>query len=303
MWPGNQWIDIGCLEWSARLTWRGSAPLCTTRSAGYACPQPESPLSSPTLEPGGGIPSISALFAETFTDVTENIQGYLMVALALMAVMIPFSLVLTFVGMFGLYMALGIGVFASILGGAAIGEATGDSDLGGIVTVIGSVGSSVLAFLVFFALILLMAAAMAPLSASLDRAIAAHQRGEAPLTFNAAFATIRQDMMSAFGAVALVSATSLVGVFFCYVGAFVPAFFFSFAFPMVALHRKGAREAMRICATHAMARPMEHFVFMLAFVGTSLVAAYIPLLGPVFTLAFHVRAYRKMFGDGPEPVL
>ena len=35
----------------------------------------------------------------------------------------------------------------------------------------------------------------------------------------------------------------------------------------------------------------------------SMVASYVPVLGPAFLMALHVRAYRSMFGDGPEPML
>lgn len=260
-------------------------------------------MSTSTHESGGGIPSLGALYSETLTDLTQNIQGYLMVGLALMAVVFPISMVGSMVGMFAMYAVMGVGVLASALGGAAIGEATGEQDLAGIVTMFGSAGSFLVGFAVFFALIAALVGAMAPVSASLYRAIAAHQRGEGTLSFGGAFTTVRQDIVPAATVVLLVTGMSFVGVFFCYVGALVPAILFSFAFTMVALHRKGALEALKICARHGMARPSEHVVFGLAYVGTALVAGYVPLLGHMFLMALSVRAYRKMFGDGVEPVL
>jgi uncharacterized membrane protein len=260
-------------------------------------------LSTSTREPGGGIPSLGALYSETLTDLTQNIQGYLMVGLALLAVVFPISMVGTMVGMIAMYAVMGIGVFASALGGSAIGEATGEQDLAGIVTMFGSAGSIFLGFALFFALIGLLTAAIAPVSASLYRAIAAHQRGEGTLTFADAFSTVRQDIVPTATVMLLVTGMTIVGVFFCYVGALVPAILFSFAFSMVALHRKGAMEALKICARHVMARPSEHALFVLAYMGTAMVAGYVPLLGHMFLIALAVRAYRKMFGDGVEPVL
>ncbi|MES2643912.1 MAG: hypothetical protein V4850_30770 [Myxococcota bacterium] len=260
-------------------------------------------MSTSTREPGGGIPSLGALYSETLTDLTQNIQGYLMMGLALMAVVFPVSMVGTMVGMIAMYAVMGVGIFASALGGSAIGEATGEQDLGGIVTMFGSFGSFFLAFVVLFASLACLAGAMAPVSASLYRAIAAHQRGEGTLSFGDAFSTVRQDIVPTATVMLLVTGMAIVGVLFCYVGALVPAILFGFAFSMVALHRKGAMEALKICARHAMARPSEHAIFVLAYMGTAMVAGYVPLLGHMFLIALAVRAYRKMFGDGVEPVL
>lgn len=257
----------------------------------------------PVREAGGGLPSLGALYGETFQDLTQNIQGYLMVGLALIAVVMPVSFLVGFVGVFVMYAAMGAGIVASVAGGGAIGDATGDRDLGGLVAGVGSIGAIIVGFLVFFALIAVMSALFAPLSASLYRAVAAHQRGETPLTFGGAFSTVKQDIVPTAMVLLLVTGASFLGVMFCYVGVFVPMVLFSFAFMMVALHRKGALEALRISARHAMARPSEHLVYVLAVFGTSLVAAYIPLLGPMFLIALNVRAYRKMFGDGAEPML
>jgi len=260
-------------------------------------------MSTSTREDGGGIASIGALFSETLTDVMNNIVGYLMLGLALMAVAVPVGIIASIISLIVLYGVMGIGVFASVAGGSALEDATGDQDLGGMIGALGSMGSIAFAFLLFVGLLLFLTAAMGPLSASLYRAIAAHQRGEGTLSFGAAFSTITQDIGATMGAVLLVTLCTLVGVLFCYVGALVPAVLFTFALPMVALHRKGAFEALQRCARHAMAHPSDHGLFVLCYFGVSMVAAYIPLLGQVFVLAFAVRAYRKMFGDGPEPVV
>ena len=118
-------------------------------------------MSTSHREAGGGIPSIGALFSETLTDVMNNIVGYLMMGLALMAVAIPVGIFASIVSLIVLYGVMGVGVFASLAGGAAMQEATGDEDLGGMVGALGSMGSIAVAFLLFFAFLLFLAAAMA----------------------------------------------------------------------------------------------------------------------------------------------
>lgn len=278
-------------------------PLVYMPPAGVPRPELEVPLPYPKHESGGGIPSLGAVFSETFTDLTENIGGYCMAGLAFVAVVFPVSMVGTLVGMFTLYLVMGLGVVASAAGGSAIGEATGDQDLGGVITAFGGLGSFVLGFIAFFLIVAVMVGVLAPVTASLYRAIAEHQRGGAPLTFGGAFATVGQDVGSTVGAACLLTLASMVGMLFCYVGALVPLVLFCFAFLMVALHRKGALNAMKICAAHAIARPAEHVLFCLAYFATAFIAGNIPVLGHIFMVALSVRAYRKMFGDAAEPVL
>ena len=50
------------------------------------------------------------------------------------------------------------------------------------------------------------------------------------------------------------------------------------------------------------ARP-NHVLFALLFMAVSMVATYVPILGPMFISALHLRAHRTMFGDEREPKL
>lgn len=250
-------------------------------------------------EPGGALPPLGDLFNESFQDFGQNIGGYLLATLGVMLVAFPVTMVLTMVGMVVMYAVIILGIVGSAVGGAALGEAS--QDAAGLMAVFGSFGSMFAGFFVMALFVSLGVGLTAPLNASLERAIAAHQRGEAPLEFNAAFKTMGEGFMSAVTAQLLVTGASLLGVFFCYVGALVPLVLFSFVMPMVALHRKGAFEALSRCARHAMAHPSEHLTFGLVYFGMTLVASYVPIVGPAFMRGLKVRAYRKFFGDGAEP--
>ncbi len=254
-------------------------------------------MSTPTHEPGGSLPPIGALFSETFDDLIKNIGPYVLAAVGFFVVVMPVGMVAGMIGMVGMYVVL----FGGIIGSAALGQAAGDSDVGGLITAVGSLGSFGLAFVAFAFFIAVSSAVGAPFGASLNRAIAAHQRGEGTLAFNSAFSTATQDIGSSLVVAALVAFAGLLGMLFCYVGALVPAVLFSFAPTMVALHRQGALAAFSRCARHAMANPGEHVVWALVYLGSAMVSAYIPVIGTAFLLALNVRAYRKVFGDGPEP--
>ena len=41
----------------------------------------------------------------------------------------------------------------------------------------------------------------------------------------------------------------------------------------------------------------------MVYLGLIMVGSYVPIVGPMFATAFHVRAYRGVFGDDAEPVL
>ena len=256
----------------------------------------------PRHEAGGGIPALGVLFSETLEDLTTNFQGYLLLGLAWLVAVLPLTLFVAFGSMFGMYVVMGLGIGGSVLAARVVAERSGDQDLSGLVAMVGSLVSVGGALVLFFGVLVLLGAVLAPLIASFTRAVAAHQRGEGELSFQSGFATLRQDLPATIGVSMFTGAAGILGVLFCYVGALVPAVLFGFSHNLVTLHRKGAREALGIAARHAIARPTEHITVILALMGTSLVAAYVPVVGQMFTLALGVRAYRKMYGDGPEPV-
>jgi len=44
-------------------------------------------------------------------------------------------------------------------------------------------------------------------------------------------------------------------------------------------------------------------MYGLLTVAGGMVAGYVPVVGAMFMVAFHVRAYRYLFGDGPDAVV
>jgi hypothetical protein len=98
---------------------------------------------------------------------------------------------------------------------------------------------------------------------------------------------------------------TLTGVglmFFILPGLAVPVVF-GFATSLVFLHRQGAVQAMRTAMQHALAHLEWHTPFALLYLVMVSFGGYLPIIGPAFAIAFHVRAYRYVFGDGDEPAL
>jgi uncharacterized membrane protein len=146
-------------------------------------------------------------------------------------------------------------------------------------------------------------ALFAPLHASLYRAVAAQQRGEKPLELGSAFSTLTQGLMPAIGAACIVVALSLLGVMFCYLPALLVPIFFGFTMGFAALHGLGGTQSARLSLQHAMKNLNWYVMFGILSIVMSMVASYVPVVGPMFAIAFHVRAYRYLFGDGSEPNL
>ena len=252
--------------------------------------------------PGGQLPDLGKLFNATLGDVIDNLAGYGLAGLGQFVVMMPVMIVLIFVIYFGIFTFMFGGAMISGVVGALVAQALGD-DAGGAATSIGFLGTFGGMFLMIFALIGGVTAILAPLSASLYREIAAHQRGEGKLEFASAFRSAMIDVPSVVITMLLVTGLSLVGMFFCYVPGFFVSFGAMLAMGLVALHRRGPIDAIRLSFSHAMASPGWHVPFWLILLLGGMVAGYVPIIGPMFLMALHVRAHREMFGDGPEPVL
>ncbi len=85
--------------------------------------------------------------------------------------------------------------------------------------------------------------------------------------------------------------------------AFLVSFLLGFAVTMASVHRMGVFGSLKTVASHAIAHPAWHAKVALLYIVVMMVANNVPVIGAVFGVSFHVRAYRKVFGDGPEPVL
>jgi hypothetical protein len=252
--------------------------------------------------PGGHLPNIGELFNETLAEFQDNIGPYALASLGHTLVVMP----LVMVAIFGMYFLMIMGFFGgtmvSVLAGVVVSEVI-HPDLGALVMGVGYLLSMVLPFLAIFFVIGLMIGVMAPLQASLVRAVAAHQRGEAELDLSAAFSTVTQDLVSVLIAGTLLGTMTTVGVMlFILPGLLVPVFF-GFAMGLVAINRRGGIEGVRMALQHALGHMEWHVTFGVLSIGLTMIASYVPIIGPAFAVAFHVRAHRQLFGDDVEPVL
>lgn len=252
--------------------------------------------------PGGEWPDPLQLFQDTFKEVIEDVGPYVLAGLGQMLVMVPVVLGLVFFiyfgmlfWMFGGFVVTGIAAAIAIeVGGEAVGTV-----LSLIVMLVWYLGG----FIALFGISAAIGACLAPMNASLVRRVAMHQRGEKELDLGASFSHMNVDVMSvilvSFGVGFIVS----VGFLFLYIPGIIGLVFLGHASALVVLHRRGAVNAMSTSASHVMSNPAYYGMFWLLYIGISLIAAYIPLLGTMYLLAVHVKAHRTLFGDGEEAVV
>lgn len=250
---------------------------------------------------GGELPEVGALFSETLAEFTDNIGPYALAGLGQLMVVIPVTVValigfyvVFFGGMFGTWMVGA--VFASVL--SQISE-----DLGGIAMLIASLASMLVPVLLMLPFLLILIAALVPIQASMIRAVAAHQRGERPLDLMASFSTATQGLSSVLLAGVIMATLTILGLVLCYLPALVVPIFFGFTTSFAALHRVGGLQAAQMSLKHALGHLNWYLMFGLMSILINMVSVYIPVLGPMFSVALHVRAYRALFGDGETPVV
>lgn len=251
---------------------------------------------------GGGHPNAGVALQRTMTDFTANMAPYVMGGVGLFLIRMVFG----FVAVFFVYFVMGViglgGIFGTAILGAAVGSVAGD-DAGGLVAALGLVLTYVLVLFSIFPTIAVLASVLAPFHASADRAVAAYQRGEEELTFAAPFATFAQDLVSAVLVVGIVAIAASIGTMFFILPGFAVSCLCMYAPQLVFLHRKGPIDAIRTSVRTVMSDPQSHGVTWLMFLAIGMVANYVPVIGPMFMVALHVRVYREVFGDGQEAVL
>jgi uncharacterized membrane protein len=264
-------------------------------------PQPQPIRLEPV--PGGRLPEVGALFSATMNEFMANLGPYALagVGLFLVGMMLAFVMIpLIYLAMTGVMV---FGLLGSVFLGVGVSELSGSEDAGAFAMMLGYLGSFGLMFTAMFAVIGFMGAVTAPFQASLTRAVAAHQRGEGKLEIGAAFGTATQDLGSVVVVAALYMTAIVIGSMACYLPAFFVMALASMAPTMVYLHREGAGSALTLSTRHAMANLGFYVPLALVLFLSAMISAYVPVIGPMFGVALHVRAYREMFGDGPEPVL
>ncbi len=244
-------------------------------------------------EDGGKIPDVGQLLSETTAEFMDNIGPYALAGLGQLLVVLPVTFIGIIVGYIAMMFAMMFGMAGSTMVGAGIG-----GDAGGAVAGVGTLASMGLGFLALFLVIGLMMAIIGPVSASLHRGVAAHQRGEKQLELSSAFSTLTQDIVSVLLVAILFGSVVTFGVFLCYLPGILAMIVFGFAGPLVYIGRRGPVASMALSMRHC----VENINFYLPFGGIYFVimmfAAYVPVIGPMYGMALHIRAYRQIFGDG-----
>lgn len=252
--------------------------------------------------PGGVLPEAMDIFNDTVAEFMDDPMPYLLAGLGQFAVFVPLFLGMFLLVYFGIFATL----FGGLLGGAILGAVTSEfvgPELGSLVFFFTYLGSwAVMIGLVVFG-VLAVSAVVAPMQASLTRRVAEHQRGGRKLDFMASFTDMRQDLLRVILVAFTVATVIGMGAMACYIPGLVAMALLTFATTLVALHRRGVMDSAVISTTHVADNFSFHGLFALIYIGLALVAGYIPIIGPMFVMAMHVRAYRVIFGDAEEPVL
>lgn len=231
----------------------------------------------------GDLPAIGDLFSETMDEFSQNLGPYALAGLAYFLV----TLLVTFGGIFLLY----AGMFAAVFGGIGVGAAVG-GDAGGILAMLISVGGFFVSMMLFMAVIL---AILMPMNASLERAVRSHLSGEGELGFGSPFSTIFQDFVKVVLTGLLVSFIATMGVFVFYIGVFIAAWLLFWATSRVALDRKGPVEAIQSSLGRVWADPGGAGALTAVCFVVMIIAGYVPIVGPMFGVAFKVRAHAALF--------
>jgi len=256
---------------------------------------------SPRLA-GGELPSVTELFSSVIQDVGDDLGGYAIAGLGYWLVQIAATMILIPV----IYAAIIGGMLAGMAGGAGlgglVGSVAGDPDVGGAVGGIGMIlGMTVGTFVPLFLVILAFTAVISPLSASLIRAIAAKQRGDEPLTIGSAFSTYTQDLVKVVGVQVVLMTLGMLALMACYFPVFFVGIPFGFAFTLVALHRRGPIDAVKLSFAHFMAHKQWHLGFWGMGIVAGIIGAYVPVIGMTVSLSYFVKVHRAVFGDDEEP--
>jgi hypothetical protein len=246
--------------------------------------------------PGGEVPDVGRILSDTTAEFMADLGPYALAGLGYQLVVVPVVIVM-FLGIYlGLTVFIALGLVASLSGAFVVGEIFGP-DLGALAAFVLQMIAFAASFLVLGALTLVLAAPLAVVHAGLVRAIAAHQRGDEVLDLGAPFRHMRGGLSSIMVAFALYGGLVLVGAVMCYLPALLVPLFFGFALTLVSLHGRGAVAGFRESLAAMLAHPQQHVALWGLSLVLGLVGAYVPVIGPMFALALHVRAHRTIFGD------
>jgi hypothetical protein len=240
---------------------------------------PSTPPIAGTRFPGGELPQVSVMITEILGDLMKNFVGWLQfgvgnlvfVILSLALIMPPY-------------------LFLVIL--PLMSHQRNPNILPGI--------------LVMLAGILVAVLLQLPWTNGQYRAMLRYQRGEIGMSVTAPLAEAATDLGSVFALTLMTMAITFVAMLACYVPALFVGALVGLAFPGIVVHRLGAVAAVSQSIRHARQFPGWTFAFWGIGFVILLVGGQVPILGPMLTtpifLAFQLRAYRQIYGDGDAPV-
>jgi len=252
-------------------------------------------------ELGGVDADLGGLINDSVRQFSKDIGPYILAGMGQFAVVVPVSMIAGMVAYFGVVVGMMGGWVVGIIAMALLAQL---GDLGAALGAVVMVASPFIGMaLVLLPILPVVAAIVAPVQASLMRAIAAHQRGEQELSVSSPFDTATQDLARVVITSILLTGLTLVGLLFCYVGALAVPILFGFVHTLVVLHRRSPMEAFAIQFRHLLAHGNQHLMLGVLQIALGMIAGFVPVIGPMFMADMQVRAHRKLFGDGPEPVV
>lgn len=223
-------------------------------------------------------PEVLELLRELAGDFQKRFATYFLGGLGIGLVTLP----LTFVAVFLLY--------GGMFGGMVPGIMMEDEDimLGGMV------GGMLLGLLAMVAMLVVV---LAPLQASLARAMVAHFDGEEDLSLGAPFSTATEGLPNLLTFTVVHTVVGFVLTLFCYLPGIVWYALTDFAWCRVVLDGESAVEALGNAIAHVREHPVWHLTYFVILVAAALIVSYIPLIGtflaPSVTIGWRVYAYRR----------
>lgn len=267
----------------------------------FAAPEEEKteiakPPTPPEPEPGSddtagdaapaGLPPIMEVFQATLDDLMAHFGPYLLAGLGWMVPLLA-----------AIFLALGV-VFGLACLGPVLGALVDEPELGGA---LGMLIAMPLYVLVLFGASVLIA----PLTASLCRALLAHIEHGSDLGFGSAYQSVRVDLGQVILLMVVTMGMTLAGLLACYFPALIVSLLVGFAFPALIVHRVPAIAAVRLSVRHVMAEPAWHLGLWGLTLAIGFVGGSIPLIGAALSvpvsLAFVLRAYIGVFGGSGSP--
>lgn len=236
--------------------------------------------------PDAGLPNVTDLASRMWAEIQKDFGGFLLAGLipAIGAQFAGFALVFVIYG----------GMFLGAVPGLVLED-----------ELIALVGSMVGLFGGTFGSIGVLILVMAPMQASMYRAVWKYLETGEKLTIMTPFSTYTQDVTKVLLFQIVTFALSFAGMMMCYVPALVVGAALMFAAPAVYVHRLGILDAVRLSVGHLMRHPGWHLGFFgIAFL-MSIVASFVPVIGMMLLMSaypmFVLLAYRQVFGTGEAP--